>query len=96
MIVVAGALRVDPGDREVYLASCRPVVESARATEGCHDFHLSADPLDPGRVNVFERWESTAAVEAFRGASGPGPDARGDLLRGAEVSEYEVSASRRL
>jgi quinol monooxygenase YgiN len=96
MIIVAGALRVDPGDREVYLASCQPVVESALATDGCHEFHLSADPLDPGRVNVFERWESIAAVEAFRGAPGPGSGVRVDLLRGAEVSEYEVSSSRRL
>jgi quinol monooxygenase YgiN len=27
---------------------------------------ITADLLDPGRVNLFERWESQAAVETFR------------------------------
>ena len=46
------------------------VVEKARQADGCLDFAITADLLDPGRVNLFERWEKQAAVEAFRG-SGP-------------------------
>jgi quinol monooxygenase YgiN len=31
----------------------------------------AADLIDPGRVNLFERWESQAAVKNFR-RSAPG------------------------
>ena len=68
------------------------MVRQARVTEGCLDFALSADVLDPGRVNVYERWVSRAAVEAFRG-SGPSDD-QGAALLSASVAEYDVVASR--
>ena len=37
----------------------------------------SADLIDSGRVNIFERWESQAAVEAFRGGRGGPSDEQG-------------------
>jgi quinol monooxygenase YgiN len=42
------------------------IVEEARRAIGCLDVAISADLLDPGRVNIFERWESQTALEAFR------------------------------
>lgn len=56
---------VDPAQRESYLAGCVSVVENARRADGCLDSSVTADLLDPG-VNLFERWESLAAVKAFR------------------------------
>jgi quinol monooxygenase YgiN len=86
MVIVAGHLVVDPQTREVYLAGCREVVTLARRTEGCLDFAITADLVDPARVNVYERWESQDAVEAFRG-SGPGDDQQQAIL-GGSVAEY--------
>ncbi|KAA0096171.1 antibiotic biosynthesis monooxygenase [Mycolicibacterium sp. P1-18] len=83
---------VDPAAREEYLAGCLEVVRQARATTGCLDFAVSADVLDPGRVNVYERWASQAAVEAFRG-SGPSDD-QGAALLSASVAEYDVTTER--
>ena len=94
MVIVAGHLVVEPGERERYLAGCVSVVEQARRTPGCLDFALSADVLDAGRINVFERWESQAAVEAFRG-SGPG-DEQGAAMLDASVAEYDVAGERSL
>ena len=94
MIIVSGSLRVAPGSRTAYLDSCRPVVEQARRTDGCLDFAISADLLDPGRINVLERWTTAAAVAAFRGA-GTGDEQQRQLL-GAEISEFDASAERRL
>ena len=68
MMIVAGHLVVAPENRERYLAGCVDVVEQARRAPGCLDFALTSDLLDPGRINIFERWESQAAVESFRGA----------------------------
>jgi quinol monooxygenase YgiN len=94
MVIVAGHLIVGPAKRDDYLAGCRAVVEQARATPGCRDFSISADLLDPGRINVLERWDSRESVEAFRG-SGPGED-QSDMIVSASVSEYDVSGERGL
>lgn len=94
MVIVAGHVVVDPEQREEYLAGCTAVVEQARGRAGCLDFAISADLLDPSRVNIWERWESQAAVEAFRG-SGPGGEQRAAMLA-ASVAEYDVAAVRSL
>ena len=91
-VVVAGHLMVDPAGRDEYLATCVEVVRQARSATGCLDFAISADVLDPGRVNVYERWVSQAAVEAFRG-SGPTTE-QGAALLWASVAEYDVTSER--
>jgi quinol monooxygenase YgiN len=94
MIIVAGHLVVEAERREAYLAGCADVVRQARDRPGCLDFSLTADLLEPGWVNIFERWETQEAVEAFRG-SGPSDDQSAEI-RDASVSEYDVSAERSL
>lgn len=88
MIIVAGHLRVATEQLTDYLDGCREVVELARAAPGCLDFALSPDPLEPGRINIFERWTSDTDVEAFRGAGPEGPDS--DAIISADVAQYEV------
>jgi quinol monooxygenase YgiN len=90
LIIVSGALFVDPMDRDEYLAGCEPVVTAARSAPGCLDFALSPDLLDPARINVYERWESAEPLNAFRG-SGPS-GAQLNVLREVRVEEYEVVA----
>jgi quinol monooxygenase YgiN len=94
MVIVSGHLSVDPTERLSYVEGCREVVRLARAAPGCLDFAISADLLDEGRVNVYERWASQADVEAFRG-SGPSGDQQAALLA-ASVAEYDVAGSRSL
>jgi quinol monooxygenase YgiN len=94
MIVVAGWLRVAAEHRDTYLEGCRAVVEAARATPGCVDFSLSPDLIDLERINVFEQWESTDAVERFRG-SGPSDDQQ-SMIVGARVVQHEIAASTNL
>jgi quinol monooxygenase YgiN len=94
MVIVAGQLVVEPEQRESYLATCTGVVEQARGASGCLDFAISADLVEPGRINIFERWESQAAVEAFRG-SGPSDEQNAALLS-ASVAEYDVGDVRSL
>ncbi|GIH89887.1 putative quinol monooxygenase [Planobispora siamensis] len=91
MIIVSGWLAVDPDDRDAYLRGCSGVVEQARASSGCLDFALGADLVDAGRINVYERWESEEALDAFRG-SGP-DDGQAAMIRDAEVLRYYISRS---
>jgi quinol monooxygenase YgiN len=91
MLIIAGWLQVDPDARDRYLQECRQVVTLARAAPGCLDFGLSADLLDPARINVYERWASDEQLHAFRGS---GPDAgQTEQIRAAEVLEYRISAT---
>jgi len=94
MVIVAGHIVVDPRERERYLADCVGIVEQARRASGCLDFAIGADPVDSGRINIFERWESPAAVEAFRG-SGPS-DTQNVAMLAASVAEYDVVDVRSL
>ncbi|QYB07377.1 antibiotic biosynthesis monooxygenase [Rhodococcus sp. USK10] len=94
MVIVAGHITVEPEQRESYLAGCVSVVEQARGAAGCLDFAISADLIDPGRINIFERWETQAAVDAFR-SSGPS-DEQGEAMLTASVAEYDVADERAL
>jgi quinol monooxygenase YgiN len=94
MVIVAGHITVDPEQRESYLAGCMSVLGKARRADGCLDFAITADLLDPGRVNLFERWESQAAVETFR-RSGPSNKQRAAILS-ASVAEYDIADVRSL
>jgi quinol monooxygenase YgiN len=89
-LIIAGTLHVAPDAREGYLAASRAVVEAARAADGCLDFALTADLLEPGRINVYERWESDAQLLAFRD-SGPSDEQTVAILDAA-VHKYRISA----
>ena len=91
MIIVAGWLRVVPENRARYLETCREVIAAARSADGCIDFHLSADALDSGRINIFEQWESVDAVESFRG-SGPSDDQQVMILD-AHVEQHDIAST---
>lgn len=57
----------------------------------CLDFALSADPVDPTRVNVFERWARPEDLDAFR-ASGDPDNEPVDFsrIRRFEIEQYSV------
>ncbi|ASU86264.1 antibiotic biosynthesis monooxygenase [Nocardiopsis gilva YIM 90087] len=90
MLIVAGHIEVDPGERAAYLEGCRGVVEQARSAAGCWDFALSPDLVEPGRINVYERWERAEDLERFRG-SGPTSEQQAAIV-GASVARYVISA----
>jgi quinol monooxygenase YgiN len=90
MIIVAGWLAVDPADRAAYLAECAEVLRQAREAPGCLDYALGADLLDPGRITVYERWESDEDLARFRG-SGPSSEQTARIV-GADVARYRISS----
>ena len=88
MIIVAGALTVDPDGRDAYLEGCVAVVTAAREAPGCLDFAIGADLVEPSRINVYERWDSEENLQRFRG-SGP-DDGQLEALVDADIREYGV------
>jgi quinol monooxygenase YgiN len=90
MLIIAGYLVVSVEERDAYVAECRGVIEAARSAEGCFDFSITADSMDPARIRVFERWENEAQLLAFRG-SGPSGDQQTAIL-GADVKRYGIDS----
>lgn len=93
MIIIAGHLRVAATDRDAYLDTVADVAGLARGSAGCLDFVQSADPIDPERINIFERWEDDEALMAFRtsGSADDEPSVTPDII-GADVAKYRISA----
>jgi transposase len=63
-----------------------------RRAVGCLDVAICADLVDPGGVNISERWESQAALETFR-SSGPDTEQRPAMLT-VSVQEYDIADVR--
>jgi quinol monooxygenase YgiN len=91
-IIVSCSLYVDPAERDAYLEARVPILEHARQAPGCLDFSLSADLLDAGRINVYERWRSREDLLADR--AGGGPDVEDTIeVTSADVHLHHISAS---
>src|SRR5262245_47790892 len=97
MIVIAGWIDVEPDVRDEILAASIPFQRSTREEEpGCNGYVFAPDPLDRGRIHVFEEWDSPDALEAhFRH---PNFTAMGELLhrysrRGSQTLKYRVDAT---
>lgn len=94
MVIVAGHITVKPQQSESYLADCVHIVEQARKAAGCLDVAITADLIDAGRVNIFERWESQAALKTFR-SNAPRFKQRAAILS-MSVAEYDIANVRPL
>ena len=93
MIIVAGHFVVHPDQREQFLRSRADLMRTSRSEAGCVTYAFSPDPLDPGRVLLFERWETKAALAGHLAGLRQGPPLDdGVEVREAEVQQYEISA----
>lgn len=98
MLIVGGSFEIEPKDRDAFIASRLDAMRASRAEDGCIEYTFSADPLDDGRVMLFERWESQEALDAHMAAmaSAPPPAAGAIAPKGMSVNIYEVSGERSL
>lgn len=90
-VIVAGRVYVDPAQRDEFVAGMRIVVERARNYPGCLDLAISPDPIEPGRVNIFEHFESREALDAWR-AKAPAPEHQ-VALTGDQMAKHDVARS---
>lgn len=57
-IIISGTIDMPPENVAPALESARPLIEGALEEPGCLDYDWCPDPRIPGRIRVFERWES--------------------------------------
>lgn len=97
MVIVGGRFEVDPDQREAFLAGRVAAMRASRAEAGCLEYTLSADPIEPGRVVLFERWESQAALDAHVAAQAKAPPSPSAVApRSVSIVVYDVSGERTL
>ncbi len=97
MVIVAGVFTVDPGQREAFLEGRKERMRTSRAERGCLEYTFSADPLDPGRVVLYERWASQEDLDAHL-AVPESPTAPGVKIEPTSVTivVYDVTGERPL
>jgi quinol monooxygenase YgiN len=94
VLIVAGSFELDPGDRDEFLAAKLDAMQATREEPGCLEYVMSADPIDPTRVVLFERWQDQAAFDGHMAVVQAAPRGGGPAPRGFSVKIYDVAAER--
>ncbi len=66
MIIIAGYSLIEADKRDSIVAAFAEMVARARKHNGCLDVAISADSVDPERINVFEHWHDQQSLDAWR------------------------------
>jgi quinol monooxygenase YgiN len=66
MIILAGYELVDAEDRDGIVDAHRDLVSRARGFDGCIHVAITADSVDPERINSVEVWRDAAVMDAWR------------------------------
>jgi len=66
MIIIAGYTLTEAHKRDAAVEAFANMVERARKYDGCLDLSISADSVDPDRINVFECWRDQQSWKAWR------------------------------
>jgi quinol monooxygenase YgiN len=93
MIVVGGEFEVDPAQRDAFIAERVEAMRRSRAEAGCLEYTFAADPLEPGRVVLYERWTDQASLDAHLAAFSSTATI---APRSATITLYDVSGERPL
>jgi quinol monooxygenase YgiN len=92
MIIIAGHSRAKDADkRDAAVAAFADMIERARRQDGCLDFAIGPDALDPDRINIFECWRDQQSLNAWRKVA-RGPRV---ALRDAQVSLYRTDEAEK-
>jgi len=101
MIIVQGTFTVDPSTRDEYLAQSVEQMRISRAEKGCQEYALAADPVQPDRVILSERWDSAddlnehvKALTLRREEAAAQGDTAGLAPLSREIARYEVTSAQ--
>jgi quinol monooxygenase YgiN len=88
MIIIAGHELVHAERRDAFVAAFRDLITRARDFDGCMHVAITADSVDPERVNVVEVWRDAEALKKWRKrAKGP----KVDKPKHIDVKRYDAT-----
>jgi quinol monooxygenase YgiN len=98
IVIVQGEFALDPSDRDRFVEASAEGMRSSRQEDGCLEYVIAADPLDPGRVVLSERWESMDHLQqhlAQQQTAARNTESR-PVPTDVEITLFEVANSRPL
>ena len=94
-ILIAGTLTIDPSKVDAALADAAEMMKASQSEEGCHAYVFSADPITPGLLHLFEKWDGDEALAAHS-ASAHMKTFQSKMpgwgVTGADIKKYEVAS----
>lgn len=94
-IIIAGTIDVDPTKVDQAIADATIMMQASQAEDGCDAYVFSLDPLVPGRIQLFERWQSEDALAAHSSSAHMKafqPKMGGWGITGADIKRYEIAS----
>lgn len=91
MLIIAGKAYLSPDQRAAYLDAFQEFVRQSRHEPGLLDFVIAADPIEPNRINIFERWATEAQMRAFQARANP-PQLDIEITGDDDIQLYEISS----
>ena len=88
MIIIAGHELLDAEKRDSIVDAHRSLVLRAREFDGCLHVAITADSVDPERINSVEVWRDAEALEQWR-AQADAPDV--EEPRYMSVKRYDAT-----
>ena len=64
MLLIAGFVRFDPGQRDATVSAILEIVRETRKEPGCLRYVVTEDVEHPDTLRVFEAWASWESLEA--------------------------------
>ena len=98
MVIVCGTFTVDADKREAFLTGRIDSMHASRAESGCQEYTFCADPIDPERVVLIERWASQQDLDAHLVAARARTASSGTAVapRSVSIVIYDVAGERPL
>jgi len=93
-LIVAGTIEMDPTKIVDFWPHAEEMMRATHQEEGCIEYSFTLDRLTPGRVRVYEKWESEEALAAHFEVSHMATfrAALADLsVTGRSISKYTVA-----
>ena len=95
MIIIAGTISIDPSKTDQALADAVEMMKATHEEEGNLAYVFSLDPLVPGQIQLFEKWESEEALAAHSASAHMAefrPKMGGWGVTGADIKKYEIAS----
>ena len=95
MIIIAGTISIDPNKADQALADAVEMMKATHQEQGNLAYVFSLDPLVPGQIQLFEKWESEEALAAHSASAHMAefrPKMGGWGVTGASILKYEIAS----
>jgi quinol monooxygenase YgiN len=95
-MLIVGVFEVDPSDRDAFITARHDTMRRSRGEPSCLEYTFAADPLEQGRVILYERWESQQALDTHLAALQEVPRPSSPAPKAVSIVVYEVAHERTL